>query len=355
MDKERNLNFLVVSGRCRLINLYGHSLRSLGNCYVTDKVKEVQKIIEKHPIELAIVDMSNNSNAINTIKELNKKHPKISSIAITEKNDIDGAVAALKAGASDLIMEPMNADEISDHYLSSFLASENDTDNLCLLPGMIHDLNNSVCKIISYSNILKNQINQADSDSIQNLLLRFIDTCRVTNLMLVEMLKWTNNFSKLQKFTTTPLDCLKLIKDIIYQFEPALMEKQINLLCDFPDNVSIVADEYMLTFILRNLIDNAIKYSKKHDKIEITVIEQNKRTFLIVSDTGAGIDKETLDAINQGEILNSFHGKTQKNGSGLALQICKQYLKKHDSELHIVTETGKGSCFYFYLDSDIVA
>ena len=102
----------------------------------------------------------------------------------------------------------------------------------------------------------------------------------------------------------------------------------------------------MLQFVNRNLIHNAIKFSKTNSEVHIDAKAGEKELIVSVTDFGAGMTKEKLD-----NLFNFFTTKTYSNntekGAGVALIICKDFLDKMNGSLWAQSEIGKGTTFYF--------
>ena len=108
----------------------------------------------------------------------------------------------------------------------------------------------------------------------------------------------------------------------------------------------------MLLTILRNLISNSIKFTKKDGKITINArsLTNNKKTGFIeisVEDTGIGIPKKQLIKLFQLSETISSKGTDGEEGTGLGLILCKEFVEKHGGKIRVESEIGKGSKFIF--------
>lgn len=121
--------------------------------------------------------------------------------------------------------------------------------------------------------------------------------------------------------------------------------KPIVLVSRIPDTFpAVMADEKRLSQILFNLIHNAIKYTEKGE-ITVTASITQDRAVIKVSDTGAGMDEETLERV----FLPYEQGHSDNGGIGLGLGICKQLVELHGGKLSARSEQGKGTEFQFSL------
>lgn len=105
-------------------------------------------------------------------------------------------------------------------------------------------------------------------------------------------------------------------------------------------------DRNMNTLVLRNLISNAIKFTPENGQITIGAHEHPSFVEVYVKDTGAGISPEAIQRINSHDFY-STKGTASESGTGLGLMLCKEFLAKNGSQLHIESEPGEGSIFSY--------
>src|SRR5690606_10649537 len=120
--------------------------------------------------------------------------------------------------------------------------------------------------------------------------------------------------------------------------------KQIALQADLPPQIFIKADAQMLALIIRNLLTNAIKFTRKGGNIQVTAIAQNDHCILMVKDDGVGIPEELqlrLFRIDSG----SRRGTESEKGTGLGLMLCREFTDMMDGELSFTSSPGKGTAF----------
>jgi signal transduction histidine kinase len=110
---------------------------------------------------------------------------------------------------------------------------------------------------------------------------------------------------------------------------------------------SEIADEKMLRTVIRNLVSNAIKFTPKGGTINIKAIKTEDAVQVSVSDTGVGMEQETVDKLFKIETSFTSRGTENEKGTGLGLLLCKEFLEKHGGNIWIESEIGKGSTFTF--------
>lgn len=139
----------------------------------------------------------------------------------------------------------------------------------------------------------------------------------------------------------TPVNIAKQAQDVAAQLAPEAIAKNIDLELLSPDSeATITGNATALNILLRNLVDNAIRYSHENGFVKIDIKETPQHIILSVMDNGPGIPKELRDRVF--ERFFRITG-TQTTGSGLGLGIVQQIAKLHQAEVKLLTpESGIG-------------
>jgi signal transduction histidine kinase len=97
--------------------------------------------------------------------------------------------------------------------------------------------------------------------------------------------------------------------------------------------------------VLDNLISNALKFSKEHDKLDVTLEKENNWGLIKVRDYGLGIPKDILPHIFERFTKAGRSGLKGETSTGLGLSIARQIIEKHGGKIEVASEEGKGSTF----------
>jgi signal transduction histidine kinase len=100
---------------------------------------------------------------------------------------------------------------------------------------------------------------------------------------------------------------------------------------------------------LRNLISNAIKFTKSGGNLNIVVISDKNQVVISISDNGIGINEEKLKTLFNIASNTTSLGTANEKGSGLGLVLCKEFVEKQGGKIWVESEVGKGSDFKFTL------
>src|SRR5690606_33346577 len=104
----------------------------------------------------------------------------------------------------------------------------------------------------------------------------------------------------------------------------------------------------MLNLIVRNLLNNAIKFSPSGSEIILKAEQINNYCKLSVQDSGTGIPEEKRKDLFSFRAASSY-GTHQEKGVGLGLVLCKEFAEIQNGSIWFETETGKGTCFFVQL------
>jgi signal transduction histidine kinase len=124
-----------------------------------------------------------------------------------------------------------------------------------------------------------------------------------------------------------------------------LQLKQLQLKIAVPPELEIYADTNMLKTIIRNLLSNAIKYSLPKGLIVIEAATTGKYSKITVSDSGIGMSPEIRSKIFRIDEHISNPGTANETGSGLGLILCKDFINRHQGQVSVESEPGKGCTF----------
>ena len=127
----------------------------------------------------------------------------------------------------------------------------------------------------------------------------------------------------------------KVSDDIISLFENKCDKKGVKIFNSIDKNIFVLSDMNMLSIILQNVIDNAIKYSSIGGVITLKAENENNYVKISVTNSGVDISDSDLSNILDDNIIHSTYGTDKEKGCGLGLSICKQFLKMNSGYLDI--------------------
>jgi two-component system, sensor histidine kinase and response regulator len=142
----------------------------------------------------------------------------------------------------------------------------------------------------------------------------------------------------------------RLVNDEIRNCFLSSKLKNILMTHSIPDNLYVQADEQMVKTILRNLISNAVKFTRPGGNIFISAEEKDGYIEVMVKDTGKGIPADKLENLFSIDDCNFNTDKLpSERGKGLGLMLCKEFVEMHGGEIRVESIADKGSNFIFSL------
>ncbi|MCI3937944.1 ATP-binding protein [Chryseobacterium aahli] len=168
-----------------------------------------------------------------------------------------------------------------------------------------------------------------------------------------ELLNMTQLESGVVQLNIKPSSVQNMIEDVIAANKSAAENKEIAIKMNIASDISVVnADSEKTSWVLNNILSNAIRYSHEKSMIEINVVKlDNDQVKFSVTDNGRGIEEQYLNKV----FTRYFRiPGTKTEGTGLGLSISKEFIEAQGGTIAVESEIGVGSTFYFILKSDNV-
>lgn len=213
---------------------------------------------------------------------------------------------------------------------------------------LAHDLKSSFQNILGYSTLLAGDINEYHPNDINNFASHIHSSTKATLNLLNNLLTWAE--IQQGKLGCNPeIVCIEsVIDDCLQNCEFFAVSKNITIIKKVDKSISLFIDKYILQTIIRNIVNNAIKFSYANSEVIISVKSKKSHIDIEVTDFGTGIDKNTIT--NLFEIGNkSKKGTNGEKGSGIGLALCNDLVKKINGSIKCNSNNGKGTTFVIYL------
>lgn len=207
---------------------------------------------------------------------------------------------------------------------------------------MAHDLRgpfNSISQVVDMLN--SNHITEEEQVRFMGHLKDFTVS---TSDMLSNLLSWS--YSQLQgtKVHLAVIPVHKVAEAVLYVQQAFAVKKQLTVTMSVPVPHEALADYNMLEIVLRNLLNNAIKFTPAGGRIHVFSQVKNNTCFISVQDTGIGLSKEAEEHLFTFN-LGSTRGTHNEKGIGLGLNLCRELVELQGGTIEVETEPGIGSVF----------
>jgi signal transduction histidine kinase len=207
-----------------------------------------------------------------------------------------------------------------------------------------HDLRSSVNALKSSNSKLSATLETKNYDELNQLIVQNSSIANGTYSLLDNLLHWALLQTKQLYFHKESIHLHSVIQQIEYNYKPLLLEKAITFENLVSKNIFLFVDLDSLKIVFRNLLDNAIKFSKENGQITFSANEiDSDYCQVIIQDTGIGMSRNTIDELLQEGELLAKKGNSEIIGTGLGLQLCKQMIKKNSGTFEIESELNKGT------------
>ncbi len=212
-----------------------------------------------------------------------------------------------------------------------------------------HDLKNPFNVLIGLSDVVISDPEIKNTEDFNQIMEGIFETAKSGYNLLDNLLEWARSQTGDLKYKPEVLDMNQVLSLNTQLFNETAKAKEIIIDNLIPADQKVFADYNMLNFIVRNLLNNAIKFSFPKGKVELKLTEENDFKIFTIQDFGTGMNKETREKLFQIENADPKPGTANETGSGLGLIICKEFIKRHGGDIWAETEEGKGSSFHFSL------
>ncbi len=214
-----------------------------------------------------------------------------------------------------------------------------------LFSVIAHDLRNMISGLTGALQILREEVEELSREEIGKYVRLVSRNAENTDELLEDLLKWSRNQFESVDLQLEEVKPAELIDQVFDRIRIWATEKKIGLKKEIGDNIVIRADREMLKTVLRNLISNAIKFSKPGSEVLVKAVESDYEVRIEVIDQGIGITPEQKQKILSKEVNYTTPGTDGEKGSGLGIDLCIDFVEQHDGQLDIRSKPGKGSTF----------
>ena len=212
-----------------------------------------------------------------------------------------------------------------------------------------HDLRSPFISLLGYTEILNEDIDELTTEETKVFASNIHESSKNLFSLLENLLEWSRVQTGRIKFAPADIALDKLIFDTIDLFREPAHRKNINLTFAEALDIKVLADINMIESVMRNLISNAIKFTKPGGNIIVKTNTEQEFCTIIIEDDGCGIPSGDIEKIFSIGDHISTNGTNDEKGSGLGLILCKEFVNKNGGKIWAESEVKVGSKFNFTL------
>lgn len=214
-----------------------------------------------------------------------------------------------------------------------------------------HDLRTPFNGMLGMTDIMANNIELLSKEEIVKFAHLMKTSADNLFKLLNNLLEWSMMQGGITEFKPAGFSLNPAITDIVNIFSDTAKLKNIELRDDTNEVLIVEADKNMIDTILRNLVSNAIKFTKRGGSISISARKVEQGVEVCVKDTGIGMKEEMVSNLFRIDKKTARPGTEKEPGTALGLLLCKEFADKHCSTLVVKSVEGEGSEFSFVVKS----
>ena len=212
---------------------------------------------------------------------------------------------------------------------------------------LAHDLKSPFSSLLGFLQIMRNNIRDYTIDEIEEYVNIIADVANKSYQLVEDLLLWSRAQSGKIASKPNNFKLGEICQSMVEETKTRAPAKEITVYSDISVELVVFADVNMLKTILRNLLSNALKFTNTGGRIILKAKESDSNVTISVADTGVGIAKEKLSDLFNIAIDSTTKGTYNEEGTGLGLQICKEFVEKMGGTIWAESEVNKGTVFYF--------
>lgn len=212
-----------------------------------------------------------------------------------------------------------------------------------LISNLSHDLRTPLSSVLGYSEMLKNGIYDDEAEQQQYYDIIYRKAIYMEKL-LTELLEYSRLELGTIRLQKQNMDMTELVREILIEYYPELEKNQYELVLEMPDEPIIGNwDKEKIGRVLRNLIDNALKYGMDGKKLRIAVRKREKQVYVEIQDYGKGIPHKEISHVTERFYRADHARNSQKGGMGLGLFIVQEIVKLHEGSFQLESKEQQGT------------
>jgi signal transduction histidine kinase len=210
-----------------------------------------------------------------------------------------------------------------------------------------HDLKNPFHTVMGYAYLIHKESDRFSDDEMKKYAGDIYRSANSIFKLLHNLLDWARSQTGALAYTPQKVSFLEIYEGIENLIKPVADQKQIKLHTEIPDDIHIYADPRMLETVMRNLMNNAIKFTHHGGMVKVRVESEGLKAVVCVEDDGVGISSSDMSSLFQIDSKLKRKGTDNEDGSGLGLLVCNEFIQKNGGKIWVDSQNGKGSRFFF--------
>jgi signal transduction histidine kinase len=208
-----------------------------------------------------------------------------------------------------------------------------------------HDLRNPFHGLVGLTQVLVEDGDSIDPERTRKFHRLIYDSAKQGYQLVLNLLEWTRAQTGRLIISPEKIQIALLIDENHMLIKNSAESKHIKIVIRVDNNLYVLADENMLSTVIRNLLSNAVKFSYPGSEVLVTAQMAGNMAEITITDFGIGMEKSVTENLFKIEVSQSSAGTEGEQGTGLGLILCREFVEKNKGTLTFTSEPGKGSSF----------
>jgi signal transduction histidine kinase/ligand-binding sensor domain-containing protein len=205
-----------------------------------------------------------------------------------------------------------------------------------------HDLRGPISTMKTVVDMMTNYA--MSEEDVRAFSVELSEHLLVTGHLLNNLLFWAKTQMEGIRSTPTVVNLHEIVEENFRLFKAPAESKDIRMINIIDADFEVYADKDILKMVLRNLINNAVKFTGRGGEVLINAAYEEDHTKIMIRDTGTGLSPNEISRIFHKQVFHKPDTRGQL-GAGLGLMLCMELIEKDGGSMEIESEPGKGSCF----------
>jgi|GEM_PF-5815062 len=212
-----------------------------------------------------------------------------------------------------------------------------------LLSIIGHDLRSPLMSLASLSVLIEDETRESKNDELKELIGILNTTVDQTAFLVTNLLEWSRTQENRITVDLKPIRIEPFLKSLKDLLGFSLNNKDLYFNIGPIEAVEVFADQNLLQTILRNLVTNSIKFTPSGGEVSISTTNADDGSYIIIKDTGVGMDEDTISKLLDMETYASQKGTDQEKGSGIGFNLCMELMQLQHGTIEIKSTPNEGT------------
>lgn len=208
-----------------------------------------------------------------------------------------------------------------------------------------HDLKSPFNGMLGLLNIIANKYNDYSDEQRLKIIQSSHSSAQKAFNLLSDLLEWSRLQNEHFEIKKESLNLKEIINENIELFKENVSEKEIIIRNNINPIISITVDRNSIYSVVRNILNNSIKFTKNGGFVEFEVKQSNNDIELSIKDSGVGMSQDTINKLFRIDENITMPGTNNEKGTGLGLTICNDLVTLNNWKMNIESQLGKGTTF----------